>query len=306
MGIRNHAMPRIDQNVLDSVFFLYCTKEDADRGINAAATGFIVAVNADLFHDTPSYYGITNWHSAVRDGASNIRLRLSDGSFETVELGPEDWTFIPGEDDVAVVELELEQGRHRVRSIHETLFLTSPEDARFSIGVGEDVMMLGLFVAHDGHATGVPKARFGNISMMSTPDAPIEQPTGYSGENYIIDMHSRDGFSGSPVFVYRTIGGDLTNPRSGSLDLSSIESYNMGFGFPGTLRLHDGILWRFLGIHWGQFDEPLEVLERAEISKQGKTYVKARSGMTCVIPSWRIRRVLDLPKFVEARAALNP
>lgn len=298
-------MPRIDQNILDSVFFLYRSVVDAEKGVNAAATGFVIAVNADLFHAVPSFYGVSNWHAAVRDGASVIRLRLLDGSFQILELEPDEWTFIPGEDDVAVVELLLERGKHKVHSIHETMFLTSPGDARINIGVGEDAFMLGLFVDHEGHTTAVPKARFGNISMMASPEAPIEQPTGYLGESYILDMHSRDGFSGSPVFVYRTIGGDLTNPRAGTVNVSALEAYSMGFGYPGNLKLLDRTLWKFLGIHWGQFDEPLEVLERAESSLLRKVYVKARSGMTCVIPSWRIRRVLDLPKFVKARAALN-
>lgn len=298
-------MPRIDHKVLDSVFFLYQSVEDADQGAKAVGTGFVVSMGGGLFDSVASYYGVTNWHVAVRDAASVIRLRLLSGNFQIIELGPEDWTFIPGQDDIAVVELPLEDAQRKVHGIHETMFLTSLGDARMNIGVGEDVFMLGLFVNHEGHVTGVPKARFGNISMMASADAPIEQPTKFRGEGYIIDMHSRDGFSGSPVFVYRTIGGDLTDPKSGSLGMSSIDAYNMNFGFPGHLKLFDRTLWKFLGVHWGQFDEPLEVLEQAESSRFGKVVVKARSGMTCVIPSWRLLQVLNHPKFVNARAARN-
>jgi hypothetical protein len=294
-------MPRINRDVLDSVFFLYSTREDAQSGTNAQATGFIVACGGDLFEQSLSLYGISNWHAAVRAGASIIRLNTIDGGFDVLEFGPEDWTFIPGLDDVAIVLLDgISEHRHRVRSIPTSLF-TSEADAKYKIGVGDDVFMLGLFVDHEGHATNRPKARFGNISMMPSPDAPIEQPTGHLAESYIIDMHSRDGFSGSPVFVYRTIGGDLTDSRSGQIEHDD----QMWRTEDQPLRLVDKTLFKFLGIHWGQFDEPLEVLEIHESLSGRRTFVKARSGMTCVIPSWRILDVLNLPIFQEARRRLN-
>ncbi len=52
-------------------------------------------------------------------------------------------------------------------------------------------------------------------------------------ESYCVDMHSRSGFSGSPVFVYRTPGGDFS--EKGVINLSRF--------------------MMFLGIHWGQFPE---------------------------------------------------
>src|SRR5205823_82762 len=87
---------------------------------------------------------------------------------------------------------------------------------------------IGLFVDHDGVTTNVPSARFGNISMLPNKNATIEQPTNYRGESYVVDMHSRTGFSGSPVFVYRTFGSDLTQSFGHRFDAIELEE------FPGT------------------------------------------------------------------------
>jgi hypothetical protein len=65
-----------------------------------------------------------------------------------------------------------------------------------------------------------------------------------------------------------------------------------------------------LGVHWGQFPEPWELTgqskpDAAKASKESLVidggYVKGLSGMTLVVPVWRIMEVLNLPKFKEQR-----
>ena len=57
-----------------------------------------------------------------------------------------------------------------------------------------------------GVETNNPAMRFGNISLNPTP---IEQPNQSIKDSYCLDMNSRTGFSGSPVFMYRTPGSDV-------------------------------------------------------------------------------------------------
>ena len=152
------------------------------------------------------------------DGFPVVRLNTLDGGVDVVDLNPDQWDFLPGKYDVAVVELPIEDKIHKASAIPTYMFSHKRpplDDAaqsiwRNHIGVGDDVFMLGLFVDHDGVATNVPSARFGNVSMMPNESALIEQPTGYKGISYVVDMHSRTGFSGSPVFVYRTFGSNLS------------------------------------------------------------------------------------------------
>lgn len=301
------GMPRIPPKIVDDVFYLYRTVEEAKSGRNPGGSGFVVE-RSEGWH--PFFYGVTNWHVAVRDGFSVIRLNLHGGGTDIIELGPEDWEFIPGKYDVAVVPLKVDE-RHQFSSVQVESFQCAPDpNVAIQIGVGEDVFMIGLFVDHGGTTTNVPSARFGQISMLPHEIAPIKQPTGFFGESFVVDMHSRTGFSGSPVFVYRTLGSDLSKEWH---DFNSIE-----FGPPNQTTAHlrpqdtsggSGTIWvsnflKLLGIHWGQFPEEWELRERESIDESRRknlilegAYVEGMSGMTCVIPAWNILEVLHLDKF---------
>jgi hypothetical protein len=164
--------------------------------------------------------------------------------------------------------------------------------------------MIGLFLDHAGITTNIPSARFGNISMLPNERAKLKQSTGYRGVSYILDMHSRTGFSGSPVFVYRTFGSDLTNlfgHEFEQLKLSSSKGSSSG-----TLRVRT--LFNFLGIHWAQFPEEMELRSKSHIKQArknshvlGESYIEGMGGMTCVIPGWQVLEVLDMPKFKNRR-----
>src|ERR1700730_10815269 len=78
-----------------------------------------------------------------------------------------------------------------------------------SWGLEKMVSCLGFLVSNLESAAIMIAARFGNISLLASDDAPIEQPNQQRRPSHIFDMRSRPGFSGSPVFVYRTPSGDL-------------------------------------------------------------------------------------------------
>ena len=309
------GMPRIPQGVIDGVFYLYRDRADAEAGRSPGGTGFIVRYDGTLHEAVPGYhfYGVTNWHVACADGFSTIRLNKIDGGTDVIELGPEDWTFMPGKYDVAVVPLTLDNNVHNVSSISTTQFARKPDpDLGSYIGVGEDVFMIGLFIDHDGLTTNVPSARFGNISMLPNPNATIEQPTGYRGESYVVDMHSRTGFSGSPVYVFRTFGSDLT--RVGGHDFEEIEIDNAQIEgtYGNRMRARGGrirarSLFQLLGIHWGQFPERWELRDKSKLKESRKDliveggYVEGMSGMTYVIPAWNILEVLNMPSLKDLR-----
>ena len=208
-------MPRIPQNVINGVFDLYWNRAHALAGRNPGGTGFIVRYDGTFRDLVPGYhfYGVTNWHVACDRGFSTIRLSTKDGRTDVLEFGgPEEWHFLPGKYDVAVIPLSLNERFYDVSAVSTCEFARDLEDLpRHYLGVGEDVFMVGLFIDHDGVSVNVPSARFGNISMLPSAKATIKQPTGYQGESFVVDMHSRTGFSGSPVYVYRTFGADLAS-----------------------------------------------------------------------------------------------
>jgi hypothetical protein len=100
------------------------------------------------------------------------------------------------------------QSRHH-RSRRRSVLRDGHTTQAAQIGPGDDVFMVGRFIDHDGGNKNRPALRFGNISIDPTP---IMQDNGVRVPAYCVDLHSRTGFSGSPVFVYRTPGPDLDPP----------------------------------------------------------------------------------------------
>ena len=100
-------MPKVSQKIIDSVFFLYKTKEDALKGVNPGGTGFVVSQTAAADEHFNQLYGVTNWHVACQDGYSVVSLNKIDGGIDVMEFGSEDWHFIPSGPDVAVIPLQL-------------------------------------------------------------------------------------------------------------------------------------------------------------------------------------------------------
>jgi hypothetical protein len=284
-------MPKLGQYlpILDSVFFLYHSRADAEGGKKFGGTGFIAGVPAEGFPGHFHWVGVTNWHNACQSGASVVRVNVKGGDFDVLEFGPEDWHFIPGGPDVAATVLPLQRQRHQAHTVGLTAFVTEEKRRANEIDVGDDVLMVGRFVDYDGVETNRPALRFGNISIM---DAAVKQSTGYAGRSIVLDMHSRTGFSGSPVFVYRTPGSHFARSDPNNLLQS---------------ELFFGHTFLFLGMHWGQFPEKWqlrdgkitkEAEEGAALITDGK-YVSGLSGMTCVIPADDILKVLELPALTE-------
>jgi hypothetical protein len=277
--------------IIKSVCFLYDTKKDALAGTNAGGTGFLVATPSQQ-HGEPHVHAITNWHVAVynEDGPPSPVLRINkhSGILEIFDFGPDQWIFKPGYYDVAVSPpLTVNTQVHDAVWLRvDPFFLTRDEEQKADIGIADDVFMIGRFVDYDGLETNTPAARFGHISIMN---AQIKQLSGYSGRSIIIDMHSRSGFSGSPVFVYRTSGSHF---------------------FDDSVVVGGGHFIRLLGIHWGQFPEEWELKNKKKKDKNARRhktlitngqYVEGLSGMTCVIPAADIVEVINLPELHAMR-----
>lgn len=278
-------MPKISQEALDCVFFLYKTREDAERGKKSGGTGFFVSIPSEKYPHHNYVYGVTNWHNVLQNGFSIIRLNNVDGTTSIIETEPIEWEFIPRNDDIAVIStLDFSDEKQKITVITKDLFATDDIINDNGIGIGDDVFLIGRFIDYDGEITNQPALRFGNISIMPVPIK--QEATGFMGKSYCIDLHSRTGFSGSPVFVYRTPGNNFD---SNMIELTERFQY-------------------LLGIHWGQFPEKWEIIMKDKLPNtesnvlitEGK-YVSGLSGMTCVIPAEKILDVLNLPSLKKQR-----
>lgn len=288
------GMPRIPQKILDCVCYLYADEEHARSGRNFGGTGFMVAVPSERVPGLNYIYAVTNWHVACQ-GFPVVRINTKDGGTDILAFGMDQWEF-SSRFDIAVLPLPIREDLHRFALISTDMFLRQEEIDAERMTPGEDVFMVGRFLDHDGVQVNLPAVRFGNISVMPTP---IEQPNGGRANSFCIDLHSRSGYSGSPVFVFRRPGFDLEerlkSQNESSLLCSGVNMFNL------------------LGIHFAQFPEMWEIIEgkkpqtesvREPLITEGK-YVRGLSGMTCVLPAWSIMEVLNIPKFKEARRMMD-
>ena len=279
-------MPKLGeyQYLLDIVFFLYPNEEDAKKGANAGGTGFFVALPSDIAPDHLHHlYAVTNWHVAVNSGSSVIRINRTDGGVEIFEFGPDEWEFVPNGHDVAVIPIDLDPKVVKAEAILATsFFLTDEWIKEKEINAADDVFVLGRFVDAEGVNKNNPAMRFGNISMMEAR-VNLRERASSLPPSIVVDMHSRTGFSGSPVFVYRT---------AGSL-----------FG-DGKGLMSSGHMMHLLGILWGQFPEAWDINDPdAPPTLDGKKKtVEGMSGMSTVAPARAIWDTLHTPRLRELRA----
>ena len=234
-----------------------------------------------------SVKGLDSTGAGTEWGGSIVRLNTKDGGTRLIESDPSEWTFPADGDDIAALQIYPNGTTDDLSAVDEQMFVNRSVIKDREIDLGEDAFMIGLFEPHDGGDKNIPKGRFGNISMIANPAAPVRQENGFERESHIIDMRSRAGFSGSPVFVYRTPG---TNFASDMIDI------------------HERFMC-LLGIHWGQFPEYWEVTTKKDREKAADAglitegqYIKGVSGMTCVCPAWQILELLDAEEFVKERA----
>jgi hypothetical protein len=288
-------------DLLDSTFFLYPSAAAAEAGEQFGGSGVIIGVPLSGRPDILVRYAVTNWHVACKSGASVIRLNKRDGGVHVVEKDPADWTFMASGPDLAVTPLSISS--QVVGQMVPTAMFVLPDD-KGSVFIGDDVFMAGRFIDFDGHETNKPALRFGAISMI---EAPVRQPTSYEGRSYIVDMHSRSGFSGSPVYVYRPgptfqLPFEVPGAALYKMDGPKVSHRTWGIGNNTQVRL--------LGIQWGQFPEEWEIRGEAQTTasegsliREG-AYVRGFSGMSCVVPASDILLALDAPKLLEHRERL--
>jgi hypothetical protein len=272
-------VPRVTDDALDCVIYLYPSVSEAEKGESVGGTGFLVGISSDAQKDADRcyVYAITNSH-VIREGNSPvIRLKSKDGGHQILDIPFDAWVHHTQGDDVAACFVSPLPPNTIRKWINKDMWATRELVERYDIGPGDDVCMVGRFINHEGKQKNLPSVRFGNISMM--PWEPFIHPRGIRQESYMIECRSLPGYSGSPVFVYES---------------------SLTLGIPRK----EPLPFLLLGLDWCH----PSTIERVR-EKDGKTpapagwVVNSNSGMAGVVPAWKIEELLNEDPFKATRKA---
>lgn len=238
---------------------------------------------------------------------SLIRINQPGGGIRYIELEPTDWHWrkrdngpLDFEADLAIADVtdylpyraETLSFEDDITFLDESSFITPDFLCQNNIGIGDQTIMIGLFADHQNAEKNVPVGRLGNIA--ATPDGVCPVRLGLSDRlacpSFLNDMRSRSGFSGSPVWFWRSELDDMNTWRSNG-------------EYPIQMRPLRA-LFRLIGIHRGQFREraTLQAAESETVLRDGSK-VDIASSMTVVIPAWNITTLLDADVFEHMRQA---
>jgi hypothetical protein len=200
-----------------------------------------------------------------------VRLRIN-GKLEILDFEKSDWVPHASGVDLAVCPLDKVLDGRLVgfipRSMYENDEMRGPSDFDMLIGPGDDIFMLGRFLPLDGVESNEPVYRFGNIA--SWPARPIRNPhTRLDEQSFIVEMRSRNGFSGSVVFANITAGS--VRPFWAARGQTGLTQP------PPAVDQHYNYV-SFIGIDWGHLPDLESGLSTA---------------MATVIPDYRLIELLD-------------
>jgi hypothetical protein len=277
-------VPRIDDNILDGVIYLYRSVEDAEEGLQFGGSGFLVGVPSVVHEGFITLYAVTNSH-VIRGNYPIIRLNTKRGDTDVIPLSTDAWVHHEDGDDLAACPLAIAPGEYKYSHVPPSMFLTREVMAEHNIGPGDEIFMAGRFVSHQGEQRNTPLVRFGNISMMPTHIRNEER--GMEQESFLVEVHSLSGFSGSPVYVDIPPLSPRPGERPGVTDIVS-----------------EAIGPWLLGVDWGHFRIRETVKEQ-----QGEKWedvpegyaVEVNTGQAMVVPAWRLQQLLDQEELVMAR-----
>lgn len=265
-------MPAIPSHFLNCVVFLYQTPELAKKGNTLnGGTGFVVNYGQAI-------YVVTNSHCSRH--VPTIRFFTPNGPAYITPTQMQ-WIEHQNGDDLAAYQVDLRStfGQTDSISIQSALWESA---VRGFVEPGTEAFFVGRYVDYSGIDRNTPMIRFGNVAMM--PLQPIKREDGGYQDSFLVEARSRLGFSGSPVFAY-------------TMEIKSQMTTNVHFPEIGTFPK---IVFRVV---WGHLHDWRPVMDATDKRRQVQPgqVVDISSNIACVVPSWKVRELLEQQEFQDMR-----
>ena len=276
-------MPRVDDQYLDCVIYLYRSHEDARVGERVGGSGFLVSLSHPSIPGTGGFvYAVTNRH-VIEEGFPVVRINMHNGPPDVVPFSKASWVLSETDDLAIRIMPKMDTQKYKYRSAKYSDLLTKEKAEALDIGPGDDVFVVGRFINHEGIEKNAPTYRFGQIAQ-SPGDKVVYEICGkhHEQESYLMDIKSIGGYSGSPVWLNEP--AYIQRPRA----KEKIDKR-----------------W-VIGVDWGHilYWQPLYGQNRKPI--QGGGLVRVNTGIAGVVPAWKLIDLLerdDVKEFREQEVA---
>lgn len=286
LGDPAEGLMRVPEEILDSVVFLV-TREPGEQDCEKVCRGtaFFVSVRSETSKDHGYAYLVTAKHNIAKAKEKGwelyLRLNTVAGKSEDIRVD-EQWTY-SADPSVDIAVLPFSPGMpYWYRPLAPAMQADEARLKRLGVGIGDEIVISGLFTRRTGQEKNLPIVRFGNISAMPGEALP-DSKTGLSYQAYLVEVRSFGGLSGSPVFVY--FGSDRTVPGGAEEEP------------PSGLRML--LLLGVLRGHW-EHQEPIPFASafRDELDK-------INWGIAVVTPATELKPILFSEAFVKQRREID-
>jgi hypothetical protein len=301
---------RIHDFFTNCAVYIYKSLEEARNGEHYGGSGFLVSVSLKENPDWWNGYVVTNAHVVRRAKTPVIRINRINGGIECISTKAENWFSHDCGDDIAVFPLDVEYNKLKFWALDLKDFVTQKLIHDEDIGIGDETVMVGRFVNHEGRQQNSPAVRFGSIAMMATEK--IITNEGLEQEAFLVEVRSLPGYSGSAVFIYTphaindmserrfgrkkgewAEGEDPSKRVEGHTTITTLPMPNLDYLNPKGPYL--------LGIDFCHIHRKVSVREKNGNEVSDGWYVEENTGMAGVIPAWKIVEVLNVEELRAMR-----
>jgi hypothetical protein len=204
------AKMRVADEFLHCVVFLGAKiSRDGVERFHLGGTGFFVSIPG-TDPDSLLVFLVTAKHNIEKakqfgDGDIYLRMNTVDGRYGLMKVAMP-WHYSEDEAvDIAVLAITPPHDVFEYRHIFLDTFASEEVLGEHGIGIGEEIILPGLFTQRQGNKRNIPIIRSGIIAAM--PDEPLEDvDTGLEYHAYLAELRSIGGLSGSPVFAMLPAG----------------------------------------------------------------------------------------------------
>jgi hypothetical protein len=200
LGRPADADVRIPDDLLTCPVFL--GGQDTEKRLHYRATAFLISTPTKTSENGARYL-VTARHNVLKAqreyGNVYIRINTPDGAAIDHPIKGA-WEY-PDDDAVDIAAIPFAPPfKYAASPIPARWFLSDEVVDQRKVGIGEELVIVGLFSKHVGASRNLPIVRSGNIASMPQ-ELLIDDASGDEFRAYLAEVRSIGGLSGSPVFV---------------------------------------------------------------------------------------------------------